>query len=209
MTKNSKILLAVVLLVVVTLVLFTIFCNKNKDENLNVPVIKNSEKVENNEETEIKGESDKKITKYTQMYLTLLEDIMQQDSGLNYEIEFISVDLESFDKEYMDPEIKGTTRVFDISKEDEQIILDYMTKYHDEIKSNNFEELKAQGEFDEENLVLDGLLIYVSNIKIVSEDNFLISMVKYRSGLGAIFLEYSVKYLDGNWEIDVVSMAIS
>ena len=188
------------------MVIFFISNIKNEEE-LNLPVINNTENVENNEVEE--KEEEKKITKYVQMYLMLLDDIMKTDSGLNYDSEFISVDVESLDKEYLDPEIKGTTRVFDISKEDEQIILNYMKKYHDNIKSDNFEELKAQGEFDEKHLVLNGVLIYVSNIEIVSEDNFLISMVKYRSGLGAIFPEYSVKYIDGNWEIDVVSMAIS
>lgn len=206
MTNSSKILLAVAIVVIIILGIFFI-STINDEEELNLPVINNTENVENNEETE--KEEEKKITKYTQMYLNLLDDIMEKDSALNNDAEFISVDVGSLDKEYMDPEIKGTTRVFDISEEDEQIILDYMKKYHDNIKSNNFDELKAQGEFDEKHLVLDGVLIYVSNIEIVSEDNFLISMVKYRSGLGAIFPEYSVKYVDGNWEIDVVSMAIS
>ena len=206
MTNSSKILLAVAIVVIIILGIFFI-STINDEEELNLPVINNTENVENNEETE--KEKEKKITKYTQMYLNLLDDIMEKDSALNNDAEFISIDVESLDKEYLDPEIKGTTRVFDISKEDEQIILDYMKKYHENIKSDNFEELKAQGEFDEKHLVLNGVLIYVSNIEIVSEDNFLISMVKYRSGLGAIFPEYSVKYVDGNWEIDVVSMAIS
>ena len=206
MTNSSKILLAVAIVVIIILGIFFI-STINDEEELNLPVINNTENVENNEE--IKKEEEKKITKYAQMYLNLLDDIMEKDSALNNDAEFISVDVGSLDKEYMDPEIKGTTRVFDISEEDEQIILDYMKKYHDNIKSNNFDELKAQGEFDEKYLVLDGVLIYVSNIEIISEDNFLISMVKYRSGLGAIFPEYSVKYIDGAWEIEVVSMAIS
>lgn len=206
MTNGSKILLAVVSIIIIIFGIFFV-SNINNDEELNLPVINNTENVENN--GEIKKEEEKKPTKYVQMYLNLLDDIIETDSGLNYDIEFISIDVESLDKEYLDPEIKGTTRVFDISEKDEQIILDYMKKYHNNIKSNNFEELKDQGEFDEKNLVLDGILIYVSNIEIVSEDNFLISMVKYRSGLGAIFPEYSVKYIDGNWEIEVVSMAIS
>ncbi|MBO5179004.1 MAG: hypothetical protein J6B87_01470 [Clostridia bacterium] len=206
MTNGSKILLAVASIIIIIFGIFFV-SNINDEEELNLPVINNTENVENNEEKE--KEEEKKITKYIQMYLNLLDDIMEKDSALNNDAEFISVDVESLDKEYMDPEIKGTTRVFDIGKEDEQIILGYMKKYHDNIKSDNFEELKAQGEFDEKNLVLDGILIYVSNIEIVSEDNFLISMVKYRSGLGAIFPEYSVKYINGSWEIDVVSMAIS
>ena len=206
MTNGSKILLAVAIITIIGFGIFFISNIKNEEE-LNLPVINNTENVENNEET--KKEEEKKPTKYVQMYLNLLDDIMKTDSGLNGNSEFISIDVESFDKEYMDPEIKGTTRVFDINEEDEQIILEYMKKYHNNIKSDNFEELKVQGEFDEKNLVLDGILIYVSNIEIVSEDNFLISMVKYRSGLGAIFPEYSVKYVDGNWEIEVVSMAIS
>ena len=194
-------------IIIIILGIFFISNINNNEKGLDLPVINNTENVENNEE--IEKEEDKKITKYVQMYLDLIDDIMETDSGLNHNIEFISIDVKSLDKEYMDPEIKGTTRVFDISDEDEQIILDYMKKYHDNIKSNNFDELKEQGEFDEENLVLNGVLIYVSNIEIVSEDNFLISMVKYRSGLGAVFPEYSVKYIDGEWEINVVSMAIS
>ena len=206
MTNGSKILLAVASIIIIVFGIF-FSSNINDEKELNLPVINNTENVENNEETE--KEEEKKPTKHVQMYLNLLDDIMKTDSGLNGNSEFISIDVESFDKEYMDPEIKGTTRVFDISEEDEQIILDYMKKYHDNIKSDNFEDLKEQGEFDEKNLVLDGILIYVSNVEIVSEDNFLISMVKYRSGLGAIFPEYSVKYIDGAWEIEVVSMAIS
>lgn len=206
MTNGSKILLALTCIIIIIIGIFFV-SNISNEEKLDLPVINNTENEENNGEAE--KEEEKKIPKYTQMYLALLDNIMETDSGLNGNSEFISIDVKSLDKEYMDPEKKGTTRVFDISKEDEQIILDYMNKYHDNIKSNNFDELKAQGEFDEKNLVLDGILIYVSNIEIISEDNFLISMVKYRSGLGAIFPEYSVKYINGNWEIDVVSMAIS
>lgn len=207
MTNGSKILLAVVIVIIIIFGIFFISNIKNEEE-LNLPVINNTENVENNEEKE-NERKEEEITKYVQMYLMLFDHIMEEDNALNHEMEFLAIDMHSLDKEYLDPEIKGTTRVFDINEDDEQVILDYMKKYHHDIRNNTFEELKEQGEFDEKNLVLDGILIYVSNIEIVSEDNFLISMVKYRSGLGAIFPEYSVKYKDGNWEISVVSMAIS
>lgn len=207
MTNVSKICLAVITIIIIAGGIFLI-SNINDGEELNLPVINNTENVENNEESENKRQEEK-ITKYVQMYLMLFDHVMAEDSALNHEMEFLAIDMQSLDKEYLDPEIKGTTRVFDISSEDEQVILNYMKKYHQDVRNNTFEELKEQGEFDEKNLVLDGILIYVSNIEIVSEDNFLISMVKYRSGLGAIFLEYSVKYIDGNWEFEVVSMAIS
>ncbi len=206
MSNISKLL--IVIIVVVLIIFSVVLLNKTfNKEDLNLPVINTTENEENKEE--IKENDNQYIPKYVQMYLMLFDNIMNEDKGLNGGIEFISIDVKSLDKEYMDPEIKGTTRVFDINENDEKIIVEYMKKYHEDIKTNTFEELKAQGRFDEEALVLDGILISVSNIEIVSEDNYLISMTKYRSGLGAIFPKYSVKYIDGNWEYEIVSMAIS
>lgn len=59
-------------------------------------------------------------------------------------------------------------------------------KYHTDIKSYSFEELKENGLF-----------------------NAIITVGKYRSGLGAIFPKYKLTYQNNMWEIEILSMAIS
>lgn len=207
MTKNSKILLAIVLLAVVAVAILAVFAFRNEEEEPVIPVVNNP--VNTEEENKSQPTTGKKINRYTQMYLDLLDDIMQKDEALAFEAEFISLDVASLDKEYMDPELKGTTRVFDISDGDEGVLLAHLKQYHDDVRPNSFEELKEQGEFNEETFALDGVLIGVTNIEVVGEDDYIITMKKYRGGLAAIFPRYSVKYVEGTWNIKVMDMAIS
>ena len=47
------------------------------------------------------------------------------------------------------------------------------------------------------------------NTEATTENEAIISMVKYRSGLGAIFPKYKLNYKNGEWQIKVICMAIS
>ncbi len=176
-----------------------------------------SEKVNNNigEENKNNGgmetklpEEEHKISKFAQMYLTLFDDIMSVDTAIN-DGDFLSIDIKSLDKEYANEELKETTRVFYIDDVDVEDIVNYMKKYNDVIKTNSLDELEDEGLFHREELYCDGPVIYVSNIKIVREDHFEISLVKYRSGLAAIFNTYDVEYVGDKWEFEIISSAIS
>ena len=56
---------------------------------------------------------------------------------------------------------------------------------------------------------LSGVLIYIQEVEEISEDKAVVSIVKYRSGLGAIFPKYELIFKNGKWEIETLSMGIS
>lgn len=141
-------------------------------------------------------------TKITKLYLTLIEDIMNKDSNEN--AKYIAFDLNSFVK--LPKTDSGYTALTEEEKTD---ILNYCQKYHEEIKVASFDDLKAQGFFNEESYSIEGILIYVGSVEQLEENTALLEMTKYRGGLAAIFPEYEAKYEDGIWKIEVKSMAIS
>ncbi|MBQ9266744.1 MAG: hypothetical protein IJ217_00395 [Clostridia bacterium] len=175
------------------------------------PVEKNlpEEAPNNKPESEEKKEEEHKISKYAQMYITLLEHLMPEDGALNHG-DFISIDVASLDKEYANEELKETTQVFHIDEMDVEDIVNYLKKYHETIRTNSMDELKELGLMHTEDFpYCDGAIVSVRNIEIIGEDHFKISMEKYRSGLAAIFLTYEVQYVNGAWTYEITGYAIA
>lgn len=144
------------------------------------------------------------------MYRTIIDTLIAEDDALNYEAKYIALDLDTFVIPYKDNQsVMNNNKYLPISDNMKNNLLNYCKKYNSEIKSASFADLKAQGLFNEETVSLEGLLIYVSNIEKLSENKAIISMVKYRSGLGALFPKYELNYENDIWEIKVLEMAIS
>lgn len=146
-----------------------------------------------------------KSDKVASMYETMIDEIWKVDEALNLEAEFISIDFTNFKKP--DSQNKGTST--SIEEETKRNILMYAKKYNGVVKSNNMEELKTEGLFNEETMSLSGGLIYIQEVEEISEDKAVVSIVKYRSGLGAIFPKYELIFKNGKWEIETLSMGIS
>lgn len=134
------------------------------------------------------------------LYTRLIENLITEDNALNPKAdEFIAIDFTNFKT------VQGEA----LPQEDKDAIVSFLGNYHKNIKVATLEELEVQGYFDSENLILDGILISISKIDIKSEKNVIVDMIKYRSGLGAIFPTYDAKYKNGQWTYEITSMAIS
>lgn len=147
--------------------------------------------------------------KVASMYTTILEHIWKEDNALNHEAKFISIDFSKFLRPWDESEKKENETFPAIKERTKQIIIEYAQRYHETIKTESFEQLKAQGFFHEDTMSLEGVLIYITDIEELTENKAVISVTKYRSGLGAIFPKYELNYKDGKWEIKVLEMAIS
>ena len=134
--------------------------------------------------------------KISKLYMTLIDDLIGLDQALNSDMEYIAINIESFD----------------ILNEQQQDIIHYLYKYHDNIKVASYQDLKEQGLVISTSDVIphiDGILIDVGNIEKKNDNHYIVNMQKYRSALGAIFPEYEAKYKDGIWSFEIKSMAIS
>ncbi len=131
-------------------------------------------------------------------YLSIIDDIWQEDSGLNSEIEMITLD---------------TTGWIELSDTQKEIILANMKKtYGVEIVVGTFDELAEQGIIDKENLYFEnGVHIAITNMQYDEKDEKITySISKWRSGLGAVGSDgATAEYKDSNWIITKGSMWIS
>lgn len=119
-------------------------------------------------------------------YIAALEELMKEDEALNHQMEFLAIDMNNFELE----------------EQQKQAIVDYFTDQYDvEVKSASLEELREQGHFDEERLVLDGVLLRLQDIERKSDTKHVFEGEKYKSGLGAIWLEIKVEWSEGIWEV--------
>lgn len=146
-------------------------------------------------------------SKALKLYITLIDEIMNQDEGLNEGIEYLSVDTGSF----KDPSYKQITnkRYKEINDEDKTKILSYCSKYSSDIREYSLEELKEQDLFNNQTMSLNGMVIYVENIYELSLTKSKIEIVKYVSGDGALFATYTLRYVNDSWKIIDAEYAIS
>lgn len=141
------------------------------------------------------------------LYKELLENLINQDSGLNSNAKFIAIDFENFSAYRKGRNGENYNRSLSINEE--KALLDLCKKYNDNVIEANFEQLKQQGHFNEETMSLDGILISVEKMEKITQDKAIITMGKYRSSLGAIWPKYEANLVDDKWKIEVQSMLIS
>ncbi len=130
-------------------------------------------------------------------FITLIDDIYQEDSGLNGDITMIAFD---------------TTDWTMLTEIETEIILALVkVKYELEVVVGTFDELAEQGLIDKDNLYFeDGILIEIKDIEINKDkDKIECSIKKWRSGLGAIGWDAKAKLNKDTWEITRGGMWIS
>lgn len=116
-----------------------------------------------------------------------LNSIMEMDQALNHDITFIAIDMRSFS---------------DLDDQDKaDIVTDFKEKYNMEVMEATFEELEEKGLYNLDTLALDGVLLSIEKITYKSSKTIILDGVKFRSGKGAIGVECTVHYVDGNWKI--------
>lgn len=152
---------------------------------------------------------DRQTEKINQMYVAIIDDIMSKDSALNSQAKYIALDSNSFRRPKTTKSQQDEEEYPSITEDTKNFLVEYCKKYHPTIMCASFQELKQQGLFNEETYSLEGILLYVQKIEKLTENKAILTLAKYRSGLGAIFPEYELTYKDGQWEVKVLSMAIS
>lgn len=175
-------------------------------------------------------EKQNKISKLSQMYITMIEDIMAFDQELESNVKFIAIDFSNFrrpltekekaekynmpnfntkeEKEEWERQIKSKP----IEEETKQEMVEYLkAKYSSvEIKQITYEELVQQELATKDEGIKEGVIIYVSALpEIIEENKAKIELTKYRGPLGANFNEYEMKYKNNEWQLKIISQAIS
>jgi hypothetical protein len=123
-------------------------------------------------------------------YLALIDDIYQEDNGLNNEIKKLALDTSEW------------INLTDIEKE--VIVAKVKAAYSLEIVEGTYEELAEQKIIDKENLLFpDGILIKISEITYdENKEEIKCAISKWRSGDGAIGADDVTAVLKNNiWEI--------
>ena len=131
-------------------------------------------------------------------YLAIIDDIWNEDSGLNSDIDMITVDT------------TGWTSLTDIEKE--IILANMKDTYGFDITVGTFDELADQGIIDKDKLYFEnGVHIVISDMTYDEKaEKITYSISKWRSGLGAVGSDGSkAENKDGNWIITKGSMWIS
>lgn len=160
------------------------------------------------------------LSKTAKLYTMLIDDIIAQDPGLNGGMEYIAIDINSFQPLYEDEIIDNTIQELQfqslmapkLNEEDCIDIVSYLYKYHDSIKVGSYTTLEEMGLVIKDKDVvshINGILINIEKIEKVNDNEYNIYMAKYRSALGAIFPTYNVKYENGQWTFEVTKMLIS
>ena len=205
--------LTFVLCLVLALSLVGCGTKSTEDDSSITPVgeVNDSDKV--NGSDELNGSGGNTITireDVCELYLEVLEDLWNVDSGLNSEISQIGIDLS---------ELSHLTEV-----EKDTVMSEFASKHNLPYIVGTFEELCEQGYIDKENLYWkDGLFFSIKtneeaewnlpNIKDGDSVPELISFdaKKWRSGLGAYFFGQCTaqKNADGKWSYTVGQEAIA
>lgn len=121
-----------------------------------------------------------------EIYSLALEALMEEDKALNDDMAFIAIDLSNFEN---------------LNKTARQAIIDYFSdKYSIDVMDSTFEELREKGFFNEDTMVLDGVLLRMEKVDITST-KVVFTGSKYRSGLGAIGMEVTLRNEDGKWKV--------
>lgn len=122
-------------------------------------------------------------------YLAIIDDIYQEDKGLNSDIEMIALDTSEW------------TGLDDAQKE--AVFSELKNRYEVDIVEGTFDTLSEQGLIDKDNLYFPkGILITVSISFDEKKQKLAYSIEKWRSGLGAIGTDDgSAEYDKGEWKI--------
>lgn len=133
-------------------------------------------------------EQDKRMVEHLDgAYSLALKLMIETDPGLNHSMDYIAVDMASF------------TQLDTADKE--SILRSLETKYGVDAMDASFEELKAQGLYDEESGSLDGVLLTIEEMKYNFNGSVTFIGGKMKSGVGAVGVESTLKFDGTRWKI--------
>lgn len=176
----------------------------HKGENITVSYVENKEEPTKIEVVNITKNEYSKIVK---LYLTVIDSIMAEEVSLNSGIEYLSVDTDSFISYPSDLTSKSSYPR--ISDEDENKILQYATKYSEDVRKDSVDELKDKGLFDEKTNSFKGMVIYLEKVTKFADSKVEFTLVKYVGNTGALFVDYTLEYDGVEWKITGFNKVIS
>ena len=132
---------------------------------------------------------------------------MAEEVSLNSGIEYLSVDTDSFISYPSDLTSKSSYPR--ISDEDENKILQYATKYSEDVRKDSVDELKDKGLFDEKTNSFKGMVIYLEKVTKFADSKVEFTLVKYVGNTGALFVDYTLEYDGVEWKITGFNKVIS
>ncbi|WP_370223223.1 peptide ABC transporter substrate-binding protein [Cytobacillus sp.] len=122
-----------------------------------------------------------------EIYTIALDSIMQKDKELNSDMEFIAFDMSNFDG---------------VNEEQKKAILNYFKdKYKVEVMNATMDELEEQGYYNSDTQALEGVHLRIEKVDFKLNNNVLFEGSKFKSGKGAIGVESTVYYKNGEWKI--------
>ena len=121
------------------------------------------------------------------LYIKTIDTLLNEDPALNSDIKFVAIEMDT---------LKG------INEADKQRIEEYIKDKGYEIKNASIEDLKEQGEFDEEKLFIpNGVLIRIDKYEKFTDNRATFTASKYRSGQGAIGLLFNFLKSNDTWKL--------
>lgn len=123
----------------------------------------------------------------SEIYTLALDVFMEEDAALNSDMAFIAIDMSNFNE---------------LADDDKEAILNYFEdKYDVEVMDATFEELQEMGLFDQDEMVLDGVLLSLETVTFKFNNHIFFEGSKYRSALGAVGGEVTVHYKNNEWKV--------
>ena len=119
------------------------------------------------------------------------------EGGTYQDLAFIAIDMSNFE---------------DLDKSHKKEIVSYFkNKYKLDVMEATFEQLKQKGLYDFDKMALvDGLLLSIRNVDFKSDEEMVFQGTSYRASEGSMTIEFTVLYLDDQWEVqDVRLISIS
>ncbi|MFC4411588.1 hypothetical protein ACFOZY_14265 [Chungangia koreensis] len=127
-----------------------------------------------------------------EIYSAALDSIMEMDEGLNGEMEYIAIDMSNFDG---------------IDEQNKKVIFSYFEeKYNVEVMDTTLDQLKEKGLFHTDTMSLDGVLLRIDKLVVLSNNTVPFEGSKFRSALGGVGVEGIVKYEENKWKAKEVKM---
>lgn len=154
--------------------------------------------INNETDTEIKNESNDKLSREEKqridLYVSVMKAAFEEENGGN---DFVAVKLDTLDNlsNQAKKEVLNKLKVLSLNVYNYEHIKDDSTKF----------------EFDNEGRLkrtLNGALLWIE-VKEYSENKAIITGVSWFGNLGAVFPEYETIYKDGEWQLKLISMAVS
>ncbi|MCT4544463.1 MAG: hypothetical protein N4A63_13030 [Vallitalea sp.] len=124
------------------------------------------------------------------VYSIALDSFITVDEGLNSDMEYIAINSQTLSN---------------ASDEDIIKIKDYFIKYEVEIIDESFNILSEKGMVKKGNYI-EGLLLEITDVNIISDNKVIIEGSKFRSGLGAVGVKSTVIKSNGEWQLKSADM---